>query len=269
MPNDALRDLAAALVNVYKEGLERCGLGAELLALDNVGVDVRLRLWEDDSIMHVGSSMSVPMCAWMDMRDGEGIERVSTEEVQTHHILHCRLETGDGESESNRDGVDETSAMVDDTKWSKDGWGNRGIRDGTVSCDIEPLEERMEAFGGVECSVSNESFGCYAYLDDRFPVVTGHLVPRLETERSGVVSEVMKTPLRRVLVPNGNFMGVQSRTMKTMMGMIAPCGGVCNMLAKEHTHAKCGVRPVGDPGTVVAEHVLRQGQDKAQRCTKM
>jgi len=51
--DDALSDLAPALLNVHKEGLERVDIGAEPVALGHVVVAVELRLWEADSILHV------------------------------------------------------------------------------------------------------------------------------------------------------------------------------------------------------------------------
>jgi len=119
------------------------------------------------------------------MTDGDGIERVANVEVGTHSALHRRLETGDGETESNRDGVDEIFAMVDDTNWSEEGWANRGlgdclaVRDIYIS-DIEPVEEGTDAFGRFECSGSGESVGCYAYPDGRVAVVTVTVLDRLD-----------------------------------------------------------------------------------------
>lgn len=119
------------------------------------------------------------------MTDGDGIERVVNMEEWSHSALHCRLETGDGETESNRDGVDEIFAMIDDTNWSEEGWANRGlgdclaVRDIYIS-DIEPVEEGTDAFGGVECSVSGESVGCYTNPDGRVTVVTVTVLDRLD-----------------------------------------------------------------------------------------
>ena len=53
MPDDALRDLAPALLNVHKESLERVDLSAEPVALGHVIVEVDLELWEADSILDV------------------------------------------------------------------------------------------------------------------------------------------------------------------------------------------------------------------------
>ena len=52
--DDAPRDLAPALFNTHKEVLERVDLAAEPVVLGHVGVEVDLRLWEADSILHVG-----------------------------------------------------------------------------------------------------------------------------------------------------------------------------------------------------------------------
>lgn len=138
------------------------------------------------------------------MTDGDGIERVANVEVWSHCALHCRLETGDGEAESDRDGVDEIFAMVNETNWSEEGWANRGLRDclavrDIYISDIEPVEEGTDALGGIECSVSGESVGCYAYPDGRVAVVTVAVLDRLD-RWDRVVVEVFFTTVVLSLV---------------------------------------------------------------------
>lgn len=126
------------------------------------------------------------------MADGDGIELVLNAEVGTHSTLHRRLETGDGETESNGDRVDELPVMVDDANWSKEGWANQGlgdclaVRDIYIS-DIEPVEEGTDAFGRVERSGSSESIGCYAHPDGRVAVVTVTVLDRLDRWGSVIV----------------------------------------------------------------------------------
>lgn len=140
------------------------------------------------------------------MTDGDGIERVANVEVGTHSTLHRRLETGNGETESNGDGVDELPAMVDDTNWSEEGWANRGlgdcltVRDIYIS-DIEPVEEGTDAFGRVECSGSGESVGCYAHPDGWVAEVTVTVLDRLDRwDRVVVVLFFIAVALSLVLV---------------------------------------------------------------------
>lgn len=54
MSDDTPRDLDPALFNIHKEVLERVDLAAEPVVLGHVGVEVDLRLWEANSILHVG-----------------------------------------------------------------------------------------------------------------------------------------------------------------------------------------------------------------------
>lgn len=138
------------------------------------------------------------------MTYGDGIERVANVEVWTHGALHCRLETGDGETESNRDGVDEIFAIIDDTNWSEEGWASRGLGDCLAVRDIyisgiELVEEGTDVFGRFECSGSGESVGCYAYPDGWVAVATVTVLDRLDRCDRVVVEVFITVVLSLVL----------------------------------------------------------------------